>query len=97
MKFEIVFTEHANQQMNSLKKNSSPRIFTAVCKILGYMETNLRHQSLNTHKYSAIAGPNDEPVFESYVQNRTPGAYRIFWCYGPTKAKITILEISPHP
>lgn len=60
-------------------------ILKAVRKILGFMEANLRHPSLCTHKYSAMKGPNSEDVFESYVQNRTPGAYRIFWHYGPEK------------
>jgi len=35
-------------------------------------------------------------VFEVYVQNRTPGAYRLFWCYGPEKREITIIAITPH-
>lgn len=47
------------------------------------METNLRHPSLNTHKYDTLNGPNGEDVFESYAQNKTPGAYRVFWHYGP--------------
>lgn len=38
-----------------------------------------------------------EDVFESYAQNNTPGAYRIFWHYGPKKKMITILAITPHP
>jgi hypothetical protein len=31
------------------------------------------------------------------TQNRTPGAYRVFWCYGPDQKQITILAITPHP
>ena len=31
------------------------------------------------------------------VQNRTPGALRIFWCYGPKQGEITIFAITPHP
>lgn len=61
------------------------------------MESNLRHPSLNTHKYDDLTGPNDEEIFESYAQNNTPGAYRVFWFYGPGKAKITVLEICAHP
>ena len=38
-----------------------------------------------------------EPVFEAYAENQTPGAYRIFWCYGPDKKQITIIAITPHP
>lgn len=98
MKFELVFTEHADEQMDILESSPNKKtVFKAVAKILGLMETNLRHPSLNTHKYNALMGPNDEPIFESYVQNKTPGAYRIFWHYGPGKNKITILDITPHP
>ncbi len=49
------------------------------------METNLRHPSLHTHKFDAIESPFGAEVFESYAQNKTPEAYRIFWCYGPTR------------
>jgi hypothetical protein len=98
MKFELVFTDHADEQMDELEAAKDKKATCkAVNKILGYMETNLRHPSLHTHKYDEISGPNGEDVFESYAQNKTPGAYRIFWYYGPAKGKITILEICPHP
>ena len=98
MKFELLFTDHADEQLSELEVlKYSKATLKAVRKILGFMEANLRHPSLNTHKYGAIKGPNGEEVFASYVQNNTPGAYRIFWHYGPGKGVITILEISPHP
>ena len=54
---------------------------------------------LHTHEYDSIAHPfsKDGKVFEAYVQNRTPGAYRIFWCYGPSTEQITIIAITSHP
>jgi hypothetical protein len=61
------------------------------------METNLRNPSLQTHKYNAIQGQNGEEVFESYVENRTPAAFRVFWHYGPNPQEITIIAITPHP
>lgn len=61
------------------------------------METNLKHPSLHTHEYIDLKGGYGEKVFESYAQNRTPGAYRIFWHYGPKKNQITIVAIIPHP
>ncbi len=98
MKFELVFTEHAHEQMDELENTHDKKIiFKTVCKILGYMEVDLHHSSLHTHKYDAITGQNKEEVFESYAQNRTPGAYRIFWYYGPGKEQITILDVSHHP
>lgn len=98
MKFELFFTEYASEKMDELEiAKDRKSVLKAVNKILGFMETNLRHSSLNTHKYDDMNGPNGETVFESYVQNKTPGAYRIFWHYGPGKTMITILEICPHP
>jgi hypothetical protein len=44
-----------------------------------------------------MIGPNGEEVFEAYAENNTPGAYRIFWVYGPGKDVITILAITAHP
>jgi hypothetical protein len=51
-----------------------------------------------------LTGLSGEKIFEAYAQNNTPGAYRIFWHYGPdeiTSKKrapvITIVAITPHP
>jgi len=61
------------------------------------MQTNLRHPSLNTHKYTSMKGPGDRDVFESYAENNTPGAYRIFWMYGQGRGEITVVAVVPHP
>ncbi len=61
------------------------------------MQVNLRHPSLNTHKYESISGPNNESVFEAYVENKTPAAFRVFWYYGPNRNELTIIAILPHP
>jgi len=61
------------------------------------METNLRHPSLKTHRFISVKGPNGEDAYEAYAQNKTPAAYRIFWCYGPERGQLTILAITAHP
>jgi hypothetical protein len=38
-----------------------------------------------------------QKVWESYLENDTPKAGRIFWCYGPNKGSITIIGLEPHP
>lgn len=96
MQFKLKVSDPAKQELASLQA-LFPKKYKKVLKTLGLMETNLRHPSLKTHEYSAIDGPNGERVFEAYVENKTPGAYRVFWCYGPGKAEITILAITPHP
>lgn len=98
MKFELKFSVDADSHLCDLEKSPNKKpIFKAVCKALGYMETDLKHPSLKTHEYSKERGKNGEKVFESYAQNKTPGAYRIFWHYGPGEGVISILAIIPHP
>jgi len=92
--FHLIFSDEAKKQFETLSKTKNKQpIFKAVRKTLGMMETNLRHPSLNTHEFTSKKGAQGEKIFESYAQNRTPGAYRIFWCYGPDKKQITILSI----
>ncbi len=95
MQFYLRFSTEAKEALDSLQQ-VDPRKYQKVLKTLGLMETNLRHPSLNTHKYESLAGPNGE-VFEAYVENKTPAAFRVFWHYGPGKEIITILAITPHP
>lgn len=98
MAFKLFFTNQASTDLELLRNdNGLVKRFKAVRKALGYLETNPRHPSLNTHKYNSLSGPNGEEIFEAYAENNTPAAYRIFWYYGPEKKEITILAITEHP
>lgn len=83
------------------KKKSSKQegLFKQVHKCVTHLMANPRHPGLETHEYDSLENPYDpnDKVFEAYAQNKTPGAYRVFWCYGPSKGRITIIAITPHP
>ncbi len=81
------------------KANKAEGLFKQVHACVEKLLNDPRHPGLNTHKYDSLEHPyhSGQPVFEAYVQNRTPGAYRVFWCYGPAKGNITILAITSHP
>lgn len=97
-KFELLYTEEAEKQLLGLENDKSKKnVYKAVAKILGFMQIDLRHPSLKTHEYTSLSRERGYKVFESYVQNKTPGTYRIFWYYGPKKSEITIAAIVPHP
>jgi hypothetical protein len=96
VEFKLKFTNEATKSLESLEKTDSKK-HKKVLKTLGLMQVNLRHPSLNTHKYDSISGPNDEEVFEAYVENKTSAAFRVFWYYGPNCDELTILAITPHP
>lgn len=98
VEFSLAYTENAEDDLRVLAADKGKKaVKKSVVKSLKLMRVNLKHPSLKTHKYDGMEGPNGEDVFESYAQNNTPGACRIFWHYGPGKNKITILAITPHP
>jgi len=105
MNRKLLFTKEAKLQLSHLQKDASNKaVYNQVCKTLGLLETNLKHPSLNTHEYHSVFGANGEKVWEAYAQNKTPGAYRIFFHYGPDIKEgsknvpvLTILTIVHHP
>ncbi len=98
--FDLVFTQRAHEELEHLEGSSKHSgLVKQVKKTLGFLQTNPRHPSLQTHVFHSLENPYDprEKVFEAYVQQNTPAAYRLFWCYGPQKDQITIIAITPHP
>jgi len=96
----LEFTLAAKATLATLEADpSQAKRLKAVHAALGKLERNLRHPGLNTHEFKGEQCPHGGKLFEAYAQNRTPGAYRIFWCYMPAPAVDTILivAITPHP
>jgi hypothetical protein len=81
------------------KSTAAEGLFKQVKKPIGLLANNPKHPGLNAHEYVSLEHPYEKngKVFEAYAQNQTPGAYRVFWCYGPNKNQITIIAITPHP
>jgi hypothetical protein len=96
--FELRWTAEASEKYGLLKQDPSQKNrHKAVRKTIKLLSINPRHNSLQTHEYMILKGPEGEKVFVSYAQQKTPAAYRIFWYYGPSRDIITIFAITPHP
>lgn len=95
MPFKLSFTREAASVLEKLDAERDPKL-KKVRKALGLLETNPRHPGLATHEFTSLSGPAGEKVFEAYAENRTPGAWRIFWYYGPETGMIRVLNIAPH-
>lgn len=93
----LFYTDEAKTNLADLKKQGNVSKLKKIKSTLEKLQENPRHPGLHTHKYNSFKRQNGEDVFQSYVENRTPGAFRIFWIYGPNKEEITILAITPHP
>ena len=105
MNRKLILTGEAAKNHSALEKDPSKRgILKQVNKTLGLLETNLRHPSLQTHEFTSLKGRKGERVFEAYVQHRTPGAFPVFFHYGPDEIRgekrtlvIAVVAITPHP
>jgi len=75
VRFNLKYTPQAKSDFADLENDASQKKrFKAVRKALGLMETNIKHPSLNTHKYDSLVGLNGEEVFEAYAENKTSAA-----------------------
>ena len=73
------------------------KFFKKLVKTLGHLRENPRHNSLASHEIDDLTQKYGLKIFQSYLENNTPAAGRIFWAYGPDKGDITVLAIEPHP
>lgn len=66
-------------------------------KALKLMSENPRHPSLQSHDINQLSERYGMRVWQSYLENKTSGAMRMFWVYGPDNQSITIVGLEPHP
>jgi hypothetical protein len=105
MQRQLRFTNEAAGQLQAIATDPAKKgLHKQVLKTLGLLELNTRHPGLNTHEYQSLVGANSERVWEAYAQNQTPGAYRVFFHYGPDDGSgkkririLTVIAITPHP
>lgn len=55
------------------------------------------YPGLQTHEIEPLTRRYGVRVWQSYLENRTSGAMRMYWVYGPGKQEITVIGLEPHP
>jgi hypothetical protein len=94
----LLFTSEAKSVLAALE--ASPQYAQKAQKVkraLARIEQDPKYPGLNSHKYQSMKGIDGRDLWESYVENQTPSAWRIFWEYGAEKDTIVVLTIGPHP
>ncbi|AZZ48420.1 hypothetical protein C5C31_12555 [Rathayibacter rathayi] len=96
--FALRFTQEAARTISTLEGDKHlEKKLRKVRRALGLLQTDPRYPSLNSHKYYSMSGTNGEDIWDSYIENNTASAWRIFWHYGPGGNMITVVAITPHP
>ncbi len=98
LKLEAQASLRSRKRSGKKKSSRQAGLFKQLNKCIDLLLENPRHPGLNTHEFRSLLNPYDEKekVFEAYAQQKTPAAYRVFWCYGPGRGQITILSITRH-
>ncbi|MFI6998112.1 hypothetical protein [Nocardia sp. NPDC050175] len=101
---ELRFARAAADALHTLaeRPNTATKL-RKVHKALGLLQTDPLYPGLNSHRYQNFPGLEKEKIWDSYIENHTPGAWRIYWMYGPDVERdgesvsvITVLSIGPH-
>jgi hypothetical protein len=97
--FQLERSPKAAEQLAELERDAGLyRQLKAVRKALGFLQVDPDYRSLNVHPLIGETCPHGGTLFEAYAQNKTPGAYRIFFCYPPDqRGWIYVVAITPHP
>lgn len=66
-------------------------------KAVKHLGSNPFHPGLQSHEIDSLSQRYGHKVFESYLENNTPAAGRMFWVYGPNRQQITVIGLEPHP
>lgn len=94
-RFRVVLTDEATKTLKYLQKRDIRRAKKVAAALKRLREHGPAYPSLKSHKVESIKGPFGE-TWESYVENHTPGAWRIFWHHGPDTGIITVFLIREH-
>ena len=73
------------------------RFFKKLVKTATLLSQNPAHPSLASHEIADLSKRYGGKVWQSYLENRTPAAGRVFWIYGPVRGCITIIGCEAHP
>ena len=82
---------------NKTANKDEEKKYKKIGKALKLLSENPRYPGLQTHEIDSLSKRYGLKVWESYLENNTPRAGRIFWVYGPEKNDITVIGLEPHP
>jgi len=91
---EILITKSAQRIIDGIR---DPKRSKKIAKCLGQMEQDVHYRALQSHRYESFDAAYSEKIWESYVEQGTPGAWRIWWHFGPEPGQVTVVDLGPHP
>lgn len=94
---EEFWNDLKEKNRNGTATKDEIKLFKKLGKAFVLLSKNPRHTGLHTHDIDALTARYGMKVWQSYLENNTPGAGRMFWVYGPGQRDITVIGLEPHP
>lgn len=66
-------------------------------KAMKLLSQDPRYPGLRTHEIEPLSKRYGMKVWQSYLENKTSSAMRMYWVYGPNQSDITVIGLEPHP
>ena len=76
---------------------SDAQLYKKWGKTMKLLSENPFYTSLNTHEISDLTKRYGMKVWQSYLENKTSRAMRMYWVCGPDHKAITVIGLEPHP
>ena len=78
-------------------KKKEEQLYKKWGKALKLLSADPGYPSLQTHEIEPLSKRYGMKEWQSYLENKTSGAMRMYWVYGPDQKDITIIGLEPHP
>ena len=92
-----IWNDLQTKNRNKTISKKEEQLYKKWGKSLKKLSEDPNYPSLNTHEIPQLTKRYKIKVWQSYLENKTSKAMRMYWVYGPNKNDITIIGLEPHP
>jgi hypothetical protein len=94
---EALWTDLTGKAKSGTLGKDEEKLYKKLGKAMALLANDPKHTGLHSHEIEALSRRYGVKVWQSYLENRTSGAGRLYWVYGPEKNEITVIGVEPHP
>ena len=77
--------------------NNEDALYRKWGQAMAHLSQNPQYPGLHSHEIAPLSKRYGMKVWQSYLENKTSSALRMYWVYGPQNQDITIIGLEPHP
>ena len=92
-----LWTDLSQKHANGTISKKELSLYKKWGKALKLLSQDPTYPSLQSHEIEPLTKRYGVKVWQSYLENNTSRAMRMYWVYGPNRQDITIIGLEPHP